>query len=1102
MRYRSSLLFCLLVITTAVAQDKAKTSSPDQKARQPETKIPEGKQPGVEQATPPSVPTDKESQTSKIDPALKGLKWRLVGPFRGGRVIAVTGVVGQPFTYYFGGVGGGVWKTTDGGINWNPIADKEQIGGVGAIAVAESDPNVIYVGTGEACWRGNIIPGEGIYKSTDAGKTWQFTGLKDTRHVAKILVHPSNPDVVFVAAMGHAHGTNADRGIFRSMDGGKNWQKVLYKDDKTGAIDLTFDPTNPRILFAALYEARRSPWEFVGGGPGSALYRSADGGTTWKKIEGEGLPEGSWGRVGVTVSGANPNRVWAQIEAEKGGLYRSDDGGQKWTLINDSRNFRQRAWYYTHILADPKNADTIYSANVQLWKSSDGGKTFRVLRSPHGDNHGIWVDPTNPQRMINGNDGGATISVNGGETWTSLDNQPTAQFYRVITDNQVPYRIYGAQQDNTTVSIASRTDGPGIRETDWYDVGGCESGYVAPHPKDPNIVYSGCYGGHISRYDHRTRQSFEVMAWPLTPLGSGAGELKYRWQWTAPIVFSPHDPNVLYHAANKVLKTVNGGQSWTEISPDLTRNEKNKQKSSGGPITQDNTSVEYYNTIFTLVESPLQKNLIWAGTDDGLIHITRDGGANWTNATPQGLPESRISIIEASASDVGTAYAAVDRHEFDDFAPYIYKTADFGKTWQKVNGNLPDGAFVRTVRADHRKKGLLFAGTEKGVYYSTDDGSHWKSLQLNLPMSSMRDLAIKENDLVVATHGRSFWVLDDINPLRDANPEVTAKNFHLYPPGTGYRIIGGAGGQGSTGANPPNGVIIYYHLKQSLKKKEATPAKPENNETPADDKKEDFRLKLEILDSTGKVIRKYPEKRTPGTTEGDGPPQPLNNPGLEEGLNRFNWDLRHERVADIPNSVLWGGGTQGPIAMPGKYQVRLTVDGQSQTQPIELRADPRLEITATDLQKQFDLLKQIQTKVGQANEAVNQIRDVRKQMADLSQRLKLAKDPRQKQVDAARKSIEDKMKPVEEELVQVKSKSGQDPLNYGLKLNNQMAALGGDVENVGSVPTQQAYEVYEMLAKQIDTQVAKWSSIKNQDLKEFNRAAGDVPAVLVVEKVD
>jgi len=850
---------------------------------------------------------NQNKDKDKEDPALKGLTWRLVGPFRGGRVLAVSGVVNDPFTYYFGGVSGGVWKTTDGGFNWQPISDKFKINSVGAIAVSESDPNVIYVGSGEAAYRGNIVGGEGVYKSTDAGKTWKLSGLPDSEHIARIVIDPKNPDRVFVAAMGHAYGQNAERGVFRSTDGGKNWEKVLYKDEKTGAVDITFDPTNPSILFAALYESQRMPWGAISGGPGSGLYRSADGGSTWKHLEGDGLPTGVLGKIGVTVSAANPNRVWAQIEAQKGGLYRSDDGGQKWQLINDNDNFRQRAWYYTYVFADPKNPDGLYNLNTGMWHSTDGGKTFRVVPAPHGDHHGLWIDPNNPRRMINSNDGGANISINGGETWSAQDTQPTAQFYHVITDDRFPYYIYGAQQDNTTVAIASRTDHNGIDRTDWYTVGGCESGYIAPYPKDANIVYAGCYGGHITRLNKHTGEEAEVNAWPLNPIGAGAADLKYRFQWTAPIVISPFNRDVIYHGSQMVMKTTDHGMSWTEISPDLTRNDKSKQQSAGGPITQDNTSVEYYDVVFTIVESPLQKDLIWAGTDDGLIHVTQDGGKSWSNVTPKGIPDwSRISLIEASPFDAGTAYAAVERHELDDAAPYIYKTTDFGKSWTRIEGDLPAKAFVHAVREDPKRKGLLFAATEQGVFFSPDNGAHWRSLQRNLPMSSIRDIVVKDNDLVVATHGRSFWVLDDISPVRELTPETANAEAFLYTPAPAYRFFGGPG-RGNVGNNPPNGALIYYQLKNALKKEEPKSDGPKSDAAKSDEAKTDqvkpatppqqpktepegtapsskteaakpsatpatettgradeSKIKLEILDSSGKVIRTYPPRPTPG----------------------------------------------------------------------------------------------------------------------------------------------------------------------------------------------------------------------------------------------
>ena len=695
----------------------------------------------------------------------KGLQYRLIGPYRGGRVVAASGVVGHDDVYYFGAVAGGVWKTTDGGLSWKPVFDKTKNASpaIGALAVSESDPNVIYVGTGEACIRGNIVGGNGVYKSIDAGKTWNFIGLADTHAIGRIIVDPKNPNVAFVAALGHPFGESQERGIFRTRDGGKTWDKVLYKDTKTGGIDITFDPTNANILYAALWQTKRTPWSMDSGGPGSGLYKSIDGGTTWKEIKGHGLPDGIIGRIGVTVSGANPNRVWAVVEADKGGIYRSDDGGENWRLMTDDHRFRQRAWYYSHIFADPKASDTVYILNTSMYRSNDGGKTFTRIRTPHGDNHALWIDPTNPKRMINGNDGGANVSTNSGDSWTTIYNQPTAQFYHVTTDTRTPYYVYGAQQDNTTVAIASAGLDGSIDRSDWYDVGGGESGYIAPDPTNPDIVYAGSYGGEVTRYDHRTHQEQGVNPWPVNPIGWAAADVKHRFQWTEPIVFSPHDPKTLYYGGEVLFKTTDNGMNWIIISPDLTRNDKSKQAASGGPITKDNTGVEVYDTIFSVVESPVQKDLIWVGTDDGLVHLTRDGGQHWENITPNAMPEwGTVSMIEASPVDAGTAYIAVERHKMDDFTPYVYKTTDFGKTWTKLVNGLPANNYVHAVRVDPKRAGLLFAGTEQGIYVSFDDGAHWQPMQTNLPVAPINDLVVKNTDLVVATHGRSFWILDDI----------------------------------------------------------------------------------------------------------------------------------------------------------------------------------------------------------------------------------------------------------------------------------------------------------------------------------------------------
>ncbi len=1020
------------------------------------------------------------ARSQQFDESLfKALKWRLIGPFRGGRALAVTGVPGEPNLYYFGAVSGGVWKSTDGGQNWVPLFEKEAVSSIGSIAVAESDPNVIYVGTGEACIRGNISHGDGVYKSTDGGKTWKNVGLRESQTIGKVIVHPRNPDIVFVAALGHVYGPNPERGIFRSTNGGQTWEKVLYKDEKTGGIDITFDLSNPHILFAALWEAHRTPYSLSSGGPGSGLYKSTDDGKTWKQLEGNGLPKGILGRMGVSVSGADSNRVYTLIEAEEGGLYRSEDGGEKWTRVNDDHRFRQRAWYFTHVFADPKSADTVYILNTGFYRSTDGGKSFTIVRATHGDHHGLWIDPNNPQRMINGNDGGVAVSTDGGKTWTSQYNQPTAQFYHVITDNRFPYYVYGAQQDNSTVAIASRSDQGVIDRSDWYPVGGGESGYIAPYLPDPNIVYAGSYDGLISRFDKRTGQAQQITPWPNNPMGSGAADLKYRFQWTAPIVISPHDPNVLYHAAQVLFKSTNGGMSWTVISPDLTRNDKSKQAPSGGPITKDNTSVEYYDTIFSVAESPVQKDLIWTGSDDGLVHLTRDGGKSWTNVTPKQMPEwSRVSLIEASLPDAATAYLAIDPHELDDLRPYVYKTNDSGKTWTKITNGIPENAFVHAVREDPKRRGLLYAGTERGVLVSFDDGDHWQSLQLNLPTTPIRDLVVKDDDLVVATHGRSFWILDDITPLRQLNQQLASEPLYLYKPRLTYRTHAGRGfgPRGPVGENPPGGAIIYYSLKSA----------------PPDKGKDKQEVRLEILDSQGKLVRKFssepPKQEAPEPPsefpEGPRPPERL---PVEAGMNRFAWDLRYEAASKVPGAVFWGGRPEGPRALPGIYQVKLTAEGKTLTVPLEVKLDPRVSTSQADLEKQFNLAIQIRDRVTQAHDAANQIRDLRSQLKELKKRL--GENGSAKPIISAADEIDKKMTPVEEHLMQVKSKSSEDPLNYPIMLDDKLSALGNVVESADTAPTQQSYEVFQLLSHQLDAQLSKWNDVRSKDLVALNELA-------------
>ena len=856
--------------------------------------------------------------------AYKGMKYRLIGPFRGGRSLTAAGVPGDPTTYYFGATGGGVWKSTDGAMTWSAVFDQEGTAAIGSIAVAASNHNVLYVGTGEACIRGNISHGDGVYKSLDGGKTWKNVGLKDSRAIGKVVINPTNPDIAFVAALGHPYGPNGERGIFRTTDGGKTWEKVLYKDENTGGIDVAFDPRNPNVLFGALWQARRTSWSLESGGPGSGLYRSSDGGSTWKRLEEHGLPKGPYGKIGVAV-GANSDRVYALIEAHNpdGGLYRSDDGGESWQLVNPSHSLWQRPWYYMHVIADPRDENTLYIMNVEAYKSTDGGHLFSKVHVPHGDNHGLWIDPQNTRRMIASNDGGVTVTLDGGKTWTLQDNQPTAQFYHVIADNATPYRVYGAQQDSGTVAIASRSDDGAITHSDWYDVGGGEAGYIAPYPPDPNIVYAADYQGNITRYDRHIGQVKAITEEPELSDAHGAANLEHRFQWTAPVLISPHDPNTLYHGGEVLFKTTDGGVHWQAISPDLTRNDKSKQKVSGGDITLDDSGTEYYDTIFALAESSITRGLLWVGTDDGLIQLTKDEGKTWTNITPKDMPEwSRISQIDPSPFDPGTAYVAVDRHQFDDLHPYIYKTSDYGKTWTKLGQGIPDNTFVRVVREDPKKRGLLYAGTETGVFVSFDDGKNWRPLKLNLPTTPVHDLAIKENDLLVATHGRAFWILDDISPLRQCSDEIQQKEMFLYTPATAYRVQAGAtsfehASSKRAGQNPPSGAVIYYFLK--------------------DAPKADMETKLEILDASGKVIRKYSSTEYNLLEEPPGPDdkKPEKQLKPDAGLNRFVWDLRYEEARRVPGYYLYeyNGGARGPVAVPGHYKARLTVGAHTQTVP-------------------------------------------------------------------------------------------------------------------------------------------------------------------------
>ena len=1074
-----ALAFSLSLPGAAVAQTKPE--------RQSKAVKPTESKPSTDSTTPDQNTSTPAESTKPEEKPFKGMKYRLIGPFRGGRSLTAAGVPGDSTTYYFGGTGGGVWKSTDGAMTWSSVFDKEGTSSIGSIALARSNPNVIYVGTGEACIRGNISHGDGIYKSLDGGKTWKNVGLRDSRAVGKVIINPTNPDIVFVAALGHPFGPNPERGIFRTTDGGKTWEKVLSKDENTGGIDVAFDPNNPNILFGALWQARRTSWGMSSGGPGSGLYRSNDGGSTWKRLEEHGLPKGPYGKIGVAVA-ANSERVYALIEARNpdGGLYRSDDGGESWQQVNPSHSLWQRPWYYMHVIADPKDENVAYIMNVDAYKSTDGGHLFNKVKVPHGDNHGLWIDPLDTRRMIASNDGGVTVTLDGGRNWTREDNQPTAQFYHVITDNATPYRVYGSQQDSGTVAIASRSDDGSIDRSDWYEVGGGEAGYIAPDPRDPNIVYGAEYQGNITRFDKHTGQVKAITVQPELSDAHGAANLEHRFQWTAPVMISPHDPNVLYHAAERLFKTTDGGVHWQAISPDLTRNDKSKQKVSGGDITLDDSGTEYYDTIFALAESPITKGLLWVGTDDGLVQITRDEGKTWTNITPKDLPEwSRISQVEASPHDAGTAYVAADRHQSDDLRPYIYKTNDYGKTWTKITAGIPDTTFVRSVREDPRKRGLLYAGTEQGVYVSFNDGANWRSLKLNLPTTPVHDLVVKDNELVLATHGRAFWILDDLSPLRQFSDDVAQKDVFLYTPGPAYRIQAGASAERQpskrTGQNPPVGAMIYFLLKDA--------PKPETE------------TKLEILDASGSIIRKYSsaELKVPEEPLDPDDKKPEKELKPEAGLNRFVWDLRYQEAHRVPGYYLWeyGGGARGPVATPGRYQVRLTVGTQTQTAPLEVKLDPRVKVSQADLDQQLGLQLRIREELNRVYDAVNQIQDVRSQLAGLKRRL--PENMTAKTISTSADDLEKKLVAVRDQLVNLTISANEDSLAYPPQLDTKLAYLAMDVGTADSAPTEAEEIEFDKLKRQTAELLGRWTELQHGDLASFQKltAEGSLSTVVV-----
>lgn len=1011
-----------------------------------------------------------------VEPGLlEGLEFRDVGFTRGGRSTAAVGVPGQPLVYYFGGTGGGVFKTTDAGKNWKNVTDGYLgVGSVGAIAVAPSDPNVVYVGTGSACPRGNISTGDGVYKSTDAGKTWTHIGLREAGQIGKIRVHPRDPDLVYVAALGHIFGPNEERGVFRSKDGGGAWEHVLPISDRTGVVDLSMDPNNPRILFAGAWAAERKPWSMNSGSEDGGIYRSVDAGDDWERLEG-GLPTGLVGKTSVAVSPANSNRVWALIEAEgdRGGVYRSDDAGESWTRINGDAKLRQRPWYYIHIYADPEDENTVYVLNVRFWKSIDGGKTFdeRII-VPHGDNHDLWINPDDPTNMINANDGGANVSFDGGGSWSSIRNQPTAEIYRVFVDEQWPYRIYGSQQDNSTISLPSETDG-GLREVvpDWYSVGGCESGHIAVDPRNPDIIYAGCYGGSITRVNLETGESRQILAYPQLQLGAAARDLEFRFQWNAPIRLSPHDPDILYHASQVVHMSRDYGQSWTVISPDLTTNDPEQQDFAGGPITHDSTGVEVYNTVFAFEESPHRAGELWAGSDDGRVHLSRDRGETWTEITPEGMPEGgTVNVVELSAHEPGRAFIAVYRYRENDFRPYIFRTNDYGESWDLLTdgtNGIPSTHFTRAIREDPDRPGLLYAGTEFGLYVSFDDGAHWQRFQHNLPVTPVTDLRVHRKDLVVSTQGRAFWILDNLTPLHQIDDEVAASDAWLYAPRTAYR--GGA----------VEGATIDYYLKEA----------PEGEVT------------LEIVDANGNTVRTYRgEAGDEPEPEGDGGFFSSSDPErvpVKSGLNRFDWNLREEDI-ELPEGVVHWGSTPGLEVVPGSYEVRLRFGDWSQARTLDVEINPKLDVTAAELQEQYDLGSEVASEIELLFDTLTDLRDVKSQASDTVARLEKA-GRENEEIETAATELDEKLSELEQKITQVKSKSRQDPINFPPQIDNQLTMLYGYIVRSDHPPTAGAYERFDDLKPELASLREAFQDIVSTEVAAFNELVEglDLPPVIV-----
>ena len=1060
--------------------------------------------------------------TSWTEESFSGLRWRLAGPFRGGRVVAVAGHPTDPMVFYFGAVAGGVWKTEDGGTYWENISDGFlNTSSIGALAVSPSDPNVIYAGTGETTIRTDVSYGDGVYRSTDGGKTWKHLGLEETRHIGEIRIHPQDPDLVYVAALGHAFGPNPERGVYRSRDGGAHWEHVLFQSPRAGAVDLAMDATNPRILFATVWQTHRHFWELSSGGPDSTIYRSDDGGDTWTDIgRNKGLPKGILGKVGITVSPARPQRVWAIIEAEKGGVYRSEDGGETWERSNSSRDLLNRPWYYCHIFADPQDPDTVWVTNLSTWKSTDGGRNFSRVSTPHGDDHDMWFDPADPQRMIQGNDGGACVSFNGGATWSTIYNQPTAQIYRIDVDHRFPYRIYGTQQDNSSIAVPSATEYGAIPWGMCYAAGTGESGYIAVHPENPDLVYVGAVGSSpgggapLQRYDRRTRQIRLVTVWPDVASGRAPADLKYRFNWTFPILFSPHDPGLLYAAGNRVFRSRDEGSSWQLMSPDLSRRDRSKLGASGGPLTKDTSGAEVYATVATLAESPLVPGLLWAGTDDGLVHVTRDGGDNWREITPPGVPEwSLISRVEASPHDPATAYVAATRYKLDEYDPYLYVTHDYGETWHDLGQALPRGEITRVIREDPVRPGLLYVGTETGVFVSLDSGESWFRLRNNLPVAPIYDLKVKDGDLVAATHGRSIWILDDVTPLREAAGGDADGPAALLPPRTTTRMWlqwGAAGGdrpdknyilglgmEGTyrqdptaeneprlrgldVGENPPRGVIVYYYL----------------SEVPSED------LSLTVLDAEGNEIKTFNRK-----DEGDEAPADDGNGDSSKkertltahaGVNRFVWDLCYPEAEKFAGDVAAKGADTSVMAAPGAYRVVLKLGDRSWTQDFRLVKDPGSSATREDLEAQFRTQIRIRDKVSETHRGLARIARIREQVKRWVDRLQEAgPEKAAREASSQADGLGRKLDGIEAQLVTFKAEGNFDWIRIPAGLNYRLISLMSVVSSADEAPTRQALEVLEHLSARVDAALGELDDVVDCEVTAFNRLVAEtgIPAV-------